>query len=52
VPNGTTLTIFQLLQIANNNFNGVTDLFYGGDPNLTSQLNNIFNGINQDGDIS
>jgi hypothetical protein len=51
VPNGTILTILQLLQIANVNFNGTTDLFYGGDPNLTNELNNIFNGINQGGDV-
>jgi hypothetical protein len=52
VPNGTTLTVLQLLHIANVNFNPTTGLFYGGDPVLTSDLNNIFNGINQAGDIA
>lgn len=51
VPNGTSLTVFQLLAIANNNFNPATSLFYNGDQTLTSDLNNIFNGINQGGDI-
>jgi hypothetical protein len=52
VPNGTSLTVLKLLQIANANFNPTTGLFYGGDPTLTSDLNNIFNGINQTGDIA
>jgi hypothetical protein len=52
VPNGTSLTVMQLLAVANANFNPATGLFYGGDPTLTGDLNNIFNGINSTGDIS
>jgi uncharacterized repeat protein (TIGR01451 family) len=52
VPNDTSLTVLQILQIANANYNPSTGLFYGGDPNKTSQLNNVLNGINQTGDIS
>lgn len=51
VPNGTTLTVFQALAAANANFNATTGLFYGGNQNLTSDLNNVLNGINSDGDI-
>jgi len=52
VPNNTTLTVLQILQIANTNYNSTTQLFYGGDQTLTSDLNNVLNGINQSGDIS
>jgi hypothetical protein len=52
VPNNTTLTILTLLQLANANFAPATGLFYNGDQTLTSELNNIFNGINTSGDIS
>jgi uncharacterized repeat protein (TIGR01451 family) len=52
VPNNTTLTVLQILQIANANYNSTTQLFYGGDQTLTSDLNNVLNGINQSGDIS
>jgi len=51
VPNGTTLTVFQVMAIANANYNPVTGLFYGGSATLTGDLNNVLNGINQAGDI-
>jgi hypothetical protein len=51
VPNGTTLTVFQVMAIANANFNPTTGLFYGGDQALTSDLNNVLDGINSTGDI-
>jgi hypothetical protein len=52
VPNNMTLTVLQILQIANANYNSTTQLFYGGNQTLTSDLNNVLNGINQSGDIS
>jgi hypothetical protein len=52
VPNNTTLTVSQLVQILNTNYNPTTHLFYGGSQNLTSAANNVTNGINQGGDIS
>jgi len=51
VPNGTTLTVFQVMATANANYNPVTGLFYNGNPTLTSDLNNVLDGINQKGDI-
>jgi hypothetical protein len=51
VSNGTTLTVFQVMAAANANYNPITGLFYGGDPTLTSDLNNVLDGINQAGDI-
>jgi uncharacterized repeat protein (TIGR01451 family) len=51
VPDGTSLTVLQILQIANNYFNPSTGLFYKGDSTTTSALNNLLNGINQAGDI-
>ena len=51
VPNNTTLTVLQILQAANANFSPSTGLFYGGDQNLTSELNNVLDGINSTGDI-
>lgn len=51
VPNGTTLTVFQVVAIANAHFNPTTGLFYGGDQALTSDLNNVLDGINSSGDI-
>jgi hypothetical protein len=51
VPNYTTLTVFDVMQIANANYNPVTGLFYGGDPTLTDDLNNVLDGIDQQGDI-
>jgi hypothetical protein len=51
VANGTSLTVAQLLAIANMNYNSTTGLFYAGNQALTSMLNDIFNGINQGGDI-
>ncbi len=52
VPNNTSLTVFQILAVANANYNPTTHLFYGGDQTLTSDLNNVLNGINTKGDIS
>lgn len=51
VPNGTTLTVFQVMAAANANFNPATGQFYGGSQALTSDLNNVLNGINTNGDI-
>jgi hypothetical protein len=51
VPNGTTLTVFQILGAVNANFNPATGLFYGGDQTLTSAANDVLDGINQLGDI-
>ena len=52
VPNNTTLTVSQILTIVNNNFNPSTGLFYGGNQTLTSEANNVLDGINSTGDIS
>jgi hypothetical protein len=52
VPNNTSLTVMQILQIANANYNPSTGLFYGGDSTKTADLNNVTNGINQSGDIT
>lgn len=52
VPNGTTLTVSQVMAIANAHFNPTTGLFYGGDQALASDLNNVLDGINSSGDIS
>jgi hypothetical protein len=52
VANDTTLTVFQVLMIANANYTPATGLFYGGNPTLTSELNNVLNGILQKGDIA
>jgi hypothetical protein len=52
VPNGTSLTVFQIMAVANANFNPATGLFYGGDPTLTSDLNNVLAGITVAGEIS
>jgi uncharacterized repeat protein (TIGR01451 family) len=52
VANGTTLTVMQFIQAATDNFSPATGLFYGGDQTLTSDLNNVLNGINTTGDIS
>ncbi len=51
VPNGTTLSISQVLAAANANFTPSTGLFFGGDQTRTSALNNVLNGINTTGDI-
>ena len=51
VPNGTTLSISQVLTAANASFTPSTGLFYGGDQTRTSALNNVLNGINTTGDI-
>jgi len=52
VPNNTSITVLQALQTANANYNPATGLFYGGNQTLTSDLNNVLDGINQGGDIS
>jgi uncharacterized repeat protein (TIGR01451 family) len=52
VPNGTTLTVLRILQIANQNFSLRTGLFYQGDSTKTSALDNLLDAINQAGDIS
>ncbi len=52
VVNGSTLTVNQVLQILNSNYNPKTQQFYGGDQTLTTDANNVTNGINQGGDIN
>ena len=49
VPNGTTLTVLQVMAIANANYNPAKGLFYNGDPTLTSDLANVLDGILQKG---
>lgn len=51
VPNNTSLPVFQILQIVDNNFSAATGLFYGGNQSTTSLANNVLNGINTTGDI-
>jgi hypothetical protein len=51
VPNGTNLTVIQVLMAASANFKPTTGQFYGGNQALTSDLNNVLNGINSTGDI-
>jgi hypothetical protein len=48
---GNNPTVFQIMTAVNNNFNPSTGLFYGGDPTLTSDANNVLSGITQVGDI-
>jgi hypothetical protein len=52
LANNASYTVLQILQVANANYNSTTGLFFGGDQNKTSALNNVLNGINQGGDIS
>ena len=52
VANNTSLTVAQILQDVSNNFNPTTGLFYGGDATLTSDANNVLNGINTSGENS
>jgi len=52
VANNSTLTVSQLLQIVDGNFNPSTGNFYGGDQTKTSDANNVLNGINTTGDIT
>ncbi len=47
-----TLTVTQIMQIVNSNFNHSTGTFYGGDQTKTSAANNVLNGINTNGDIN
>jgi hypothetical protein len=49
---GSNPTVFQILAVVDANFNPATGLFYGGDQTLTSEANNVLNGINTKGDIS
>jgi hypothetical protein len=51
VPNGTILTVFQVMATADANYNSATGLFYGGDATLTNDLNIVLDGILQTGDI-
>ena len=52
VANNTSLTVLQILQILNADYNATTGLFYAGSSTLTNDANNVTNGINQGGDIS
>ncbi len=52
VAKNTSLTVLQVLQILNSNFNPTTHLFYNGSQDLTSAANNVTNGINQGGDVN
>jgi uncharacterized repeat protein (TIGR01451 family) len=51
-PGKTTLTVAQVMFEANKYFDPTTGLFYGGDQTKTSDLNNVLNAINTQGDIS
>lgn len=51
VANNTSLTVQQILQILNSNFNPSTGNFFGGDSTNTGNANNVTNGINSTGDI-
>jgi hypothetical protein len=50
VANNSTLPITQILQAVSSNFNPTTGLFHGGDQTLTSQANNVLDGINTSGE--
>ena len=50
VANNTSLSVATVLQDVANNFNPTTGLFYGGDSTLTSDANNVLNGINTSGE--
>ena len=49
--NGTSLSVLNILTVANSDFSPSTGLFYGGDQTNTSAANNVLNGINSVGDI-
>jgi hypothetical protein len=51
VPNGTTLTVLQIMQILDSNYNPATGLFYLGNQGKTSAANQVVDGINSKGDI-
>ncbi len=54
VANNTSLTVMQILEVADANFNAALGTFYNGNKlqqTLTSELNNVLNGINTQGDI-
>jgi uncharacterized repeat protein (TIGR01451 family) len=51
VANSSSLSVLQILQILNNNNNPATKQFYGGNSTLTTDANNVTNGINSTGDI-
>lgn len=48
---GSNPTVLQILEAVDANFNPSTGLFYGGNQALTSDANNVLNGINTAGDI-
>jgi hypothetical protein len=50
VPNGTTLTVLQILQGANDQ--AVNGVLYGGNTLLRNMANTVFDGVNNKGDIS
>jgi hypothetical protein len=52
VANNASLSVLQILQSLNSNYDPTSGLFYGGDQNLTGQANNVTDGINQAGDIT
>jgi hypothetical protein len=51
VANNTSLTVLQILQILNTNYDPKTGLFFGGSQDNTNAANNVTNGINQGGDL-
>ncbi|HWG42145.1 MAG TPA: SdrD B-like domain-containing protein, partial [Gemmataceae bacterium] len=51
VSNYTSLTVYQILDIVDANFNAAAGTFFNGNQTLTSELNNVLNGINTKGDI-
>jgi hypothetical protein len=55
VANNSSLTVYTILSIVNANFDAALGTFFNGNINqqtLTSDLNNVLNGINSKGDIS
>lgn len=51
VPNNTVLTVGQILAAANAMTPGATCIPYGGNTSLQNMANNVFDGINSQGDI-
>ena len=47
-----SMTVMQVMQTVNNNFNSSNGTFFGGDQSKTSDANDVLNGINTAGDIN
>jgi hypothetical protein len=52
VSNNTSLSVYQILQVVNNNFSPSSGNFYSGNQTTTSEANNVVNGINTTGDVT